>query len=330
MIFTSRITNIVQAVFINEEYTLHLNQIDIGNSYGVEDVQCKQVVLNSTTQQPVCILVQDSNSLLDLTFSPSGTTEQDIKLEVSKTRSLLGFNYMFPIYIDFEQDIVAVKARSYNTDGVATGEAMLFYRRDANTSQNLFWGLSPAAYFNELKEGDVTTVSIPVVVTTFNGDTQTNYVRFTQTQNQAPVPSSSSASSFLSSRRQSSNDETKGSFSSLQTAIPSLVITDTEVYKENAEKISIIFNKELGTAKTDVKFTQFFSVVDPTPEEESKTPWWVWVIIGLVVFLVIVGVLLYFLTKNKEEDEENDEYMTPEDENKDQAKKSQNVDKDFE
>mgnify|MGYP000116622065 CR=1 FL=1 len=109
-----------------------------------------------------------------------------------------------------------------------------------------------------------------------------------------------------------------------------MVITDTEVYKENAEKISIIFNKELGTAKTDVKFTQFFSVVDPTPEEESKTPWWVWVIIGLVVFLVIVGVLLYFLTKNKEEDEENDEYMTPEDENKDQAKKSQNVDKDFE
>jgi len=56
---------------------------------------------------------------------------------------------------------------------------MLFYRRDANTSQDVFWGLSPSAYFNELKEGDKTTVSIPVVITSFNGTTQTSYVRFT-------------------------------------------------------------------------------------------------------------------------------------------------------
>lgn len=236
---------------------------------------------------------------------------------------------MTPLYMDFEQDIVAVKARSYDAQGIATSEAMLFYRRDANTSQDVFWGLSPSAYFNELKEGDKTTVSIPVVITSFNGTAQTSYVRFTQTQTVEPVPSS--VSSFLSSRKRSaSNEDTNGSFKSLQTAIPSLDITDKEIYQADADKIQLVFNGELGAGKSDIKFAQFFSVVVPTPEDDSKTPWWVWVIIGLVVFLVIVGVLLYFLTKNKEEDEENDEYMTPEDENKEQAKKSQNVDNDFE
>lgn len=325
MIYTTSTANVVKTLFINEYYVVDKGVLDIGNNYGTADILCKQVVLNSTTQQPVCILIQDSNSLLDLTFSPTGTQESDINLTISKTRSLLGFNYMLPVYIDFEQDIVAVKARSYDTNGVATSEAMLFYRRDEGTTQNLFWGLSPSAYFNELKEGDITTISIPVVVTSFNAGTLTNYVRFTQTQTEPPAPSSKS---FLRPRRIRA-DETKGSFKSLQTTIPSLDITDNEVYQSEADKLAILFNGELGTGKSSIKFTSFFSVVDPTPEEESSTPWWVWVIIGLVVFLVIVGILLYFLTKNKEEDEENDEYMTPEDE-KDQAKKSQKVDKDFE
>lgn len=332
LVHTTSTSNVVKAMFISEGFTKDFGVLDIGNNFGTDDILCKQVVLTSTTQQPVCIFVQDSNSLLDLTFAPTGTTEQDLQLTISKTRSLLGFNYMLPVYIDFEQDIVAVKARAYDTNGVATSEAMLFYRRDTGATQNLFWGLSPSAYFNELKEGDVTTVSIPVVVASFNGTTQTNYVRFTQTQTVPPEPtSSSSTTSFLKSRRNSLGaDETKGSFKSFQTAVPSLDITDKEVYQPDAEKLSLLFNGELGTGKSDIKFTSLFSVVDPVPEDDSKTPWWVWVIIGLVVFLVIVGILLYFLTKNKEEDEENDEYMTPEEDNKDQAKKSQNVDKDFE
>ena len=128
----------------------------------------------------------------------------------------------------------------------------------------------------------------------------------------------------------SAEEDVNGSFKSLQTAISSLDITDKEIYADDANKIQLVFNEQLGAAQSDVKLAAFFAVVVPKPADDSKTPWWVWVIIGLVVFLVIVGVLLYFLTKNKEQDEENDEYMTPEDEKKDQVKGSKKVDQDFE
>jgi hypothetical protein len=113
-VHTTKASNVVKAAFISENFSVDFGVIDVGNNFGVEDIQCKQVVLTSSTQQPVCIFIQDSNALLDLTFAPSGTTQEDIKLSISKNRSLLGFNYMTPIYIDFEQDIVAVKARSYD------------------------------------------------------------------------------------------------------------------------------------------------------------------------------------------------------------------------
>lgn len=109
-----------------------------------------------------------------------------------------------------------------------------------------------------------------------------------------------------------------------------LIIKDENIYREDAANISLVFNSELPQdEETAFSLEQTFPSAEPKPVVPPPTPeptppapekkglaWWVWLIIGLVIFLIIVGVVLYFMSRRKtDEEEEEDTYMTP-DENK--------------
>jgi hypothetical protein len=317
---------------------------------------------------------------LDLTIGLTGTGAET-QVSITNNRQLNYYSGFQPMYIDFQFDFIAVKGQTVDQGGDPEREAMLFYRREAGTTTNLFWGLNPSEYYNEYTQGDITTPCIPVVLVKTVDNNPVTFVRFTQTQNVAPAPTSSSSeepeptSSSVEPEPTSSSVEptpsevvtetaplmklfglrttqtvranstrvrtrrngTPGGFSAFQAVQPVITIDQEEIFETDANQISLVFNEGLGaTEQSSIGFTKFFQSVDPDPTPTSSsssvepTPtsstssgsessgtsggmeWWVWVIIGLIIFLIIVGVLLYFITKNKEEEEENDDYMSPE------------------
>ena len=328
MIYTTSATNVLRAQYILSDSKIDLGVVDTKSFLGIRDILCKEVTVSANKYEPVCILTQDANTILDITFEPKGNTPQTYDLEVKKTNSLNYFSDFLPVYIDFEEDIIAVKGRSFNKDNTPKSEAMLFYVRNPDLTKDLYWGLNPSQYFNEWKETDITTVSIPVTAVVFDKDDNNSvYIRFTQTQTEAPSSSSSEDPSSGLDSLASINDQIRvnqtreGGFSAFKISMTTLTINSPEIYKDEANQIKLVFNSELGAAQTSIPLGKFFEVVDPTPvpppADDDKTKWWVWVIIGLVVFLVVVGILLYFLTKNKDDqEEENDEYMTPDEKKK--------------
>jgi hypothetical protein len=48
-VHTTKASNVVKAAFISENFTVDFGVIDVGNNFGVEDIQCKLVVLTSST-----------------------------------------------------------------------------------------------------------------------------------------------------------------------------------------------------------------------------------------------------------------------------------------
>lgn len=252
------------------------------------------------------MIIQFSDAILDITLNPTGKDETEIALAVASSTNLRNYGLYNPVYADFGKDLVVVKVRSTDAQEKINGEAIIFYNRGGD-NQLIFWGLSPTGYFDDAKVEDITTVSIPVIVASAKGEIVTNTVRFTQKQK-------TTTSDISSMRLLQAPVVEKGTFKGMVTAEPTLVIGDKEIYSDDANKIQIVFNQNSGAAASTINLISFFNKVDERNGKDDKsTPWWVWVIVGLVVFLVIVGVLLYFLTKNKEDDEEDDEYMTPED-----------------
>lgn len=369
LVYTTSASSVLLSQFITtDKLPVSLGTVVTGQNFGIKSVNCKEVTVSAGVFQPVCILTQDSNTLLDITFSVTEVDDVPV-LKVDKTNLLNYFDEYQPVYIDFEEDIIAVKGRIYDNNGEATKEAMLFYVRNPELTSDLYWGLNPEQYLTEWTEGDITTPSIPVTVVTFEGDVKSVFMRFTQLQTIAPEPTSSSEDPSSSEepgpsekknkdtyfmnmlglraepqtggvKKTSSRNDKEGGFRAFKTALATITISQPEIYQTDADQIKFIFNSGLGqAAQTSVPISDFYETVEPTPSsgessgsessgsessgsessgstpEEEGLPWWVWVIIGLIVFLIIVGILLYFLTKNKEEEEENDEYMTP-DENK--------------
>ena len=84
--------------------------------------------------------------------------------------------------VDFVEDKMVVKARTYDEQGKSKTEAMLFYQRGVLPANDLVWGMNPTEYFNEWKEGYNYTTSIPIF---FIGEAEEHskkivYMRFTQ------------------------------------------------------------------------------------------------------------------------------------------------------
>lgn len=191
------------------------------------------------------MVFQDANSILDLTLNPTGQDLTDVALTIKSAVNLNYFNQFTPVYVEFEKDLAVVKGITFNNAGVPQKESMLFYKRtdSAATSASLYWGLTPADYFNEWKDTDITTVSIPVTTTVINGTDRVTSVYFTQLQTIDPIPSSSSTpSSTLSSKV----NGPAGTFSAFSLSNASITINEDSIVKSQADKISFIFNPLLG------------------------------------------------------------------------------------
>jgi len=88
-----------------------------------------------------------------------------------------------PIYFDFTQDWIVVKALLLTE--AKFDEKMLFYSRTTGASEFVMWGLEPSEYFNEYDPNMYFTSSIPVAVykkvTVAGTDEWITSFRFTQT-----------------------------------------------------------------------------------------------------------------------------------------------------
>lgn len=345
LLFTTKIASELKANLITNSNVYDLGTVQRKKNYGISDINCKYLrqAADPSKFEPVCLITQASNTFLDLTLSFTGK-QAETKVAITKQKDFNYYSDYQPIYIDFDTEFVTVKGRIYDKTGAATKESMLIYSRKEGGSSDLHWGLKPVDYLEEWKEGDITTPSIPVVISVVKNNKLLSKVRFTQLQKEAP-PSTVSNNPRINQnkvrntffmdllglrvnkkkRNTNSSSNAKGGFNSMNFQQAAIKIEQDEIYDTDAKQINLVFNSGLGSAsQTQVPLTNFYETVDPTPSGSSASsgggsddndellPWWVWVIIGLIIFLVVVGILLYFLTKNKEEEEENDEYVTAE------------------
>jgi len=179
---------------------------------------------------------------------------------------------------------------------------MIAYNRQADSTDS-YWTLSPSDYYN--KAGPFTP-SIPIVYS--SGE----ITKFAFTQ------SNSDSDSFYSKLFRKNKNEDRGTFYQFITE-KSLLILGGNLDENDVKKVQIIFNE--GVTPTSGHYypiMNFFNETNtPIPPSsassggdeptEDDIPWWVWVIIGMVVFLIFVAFLLKFLTREKTDIEEEED-----------------------
>jgi hypothetical protein len=233
LLYTTTATNILRAKYVNIAGVKDLGVIDTKNNFGINEIKCKEVLTATNTYDSVCMVFQDASSVLDLTLNPTGQDLSDVALTIKSAVSLNYFSQFTPVYVEFEKDLAVVKGIAFNNAGVPQKESMLFYKRidSAATSASLYWGLTPADYFNEWKDTDITTVSIPVTTTVINGTDRVTSIYFTQLQTIDPIPSSGSTSSTLSSKV----NGPAGTFSAFSLSNASISIDEDSIVKSQAD-----------------------------------------------------------------------------------------------
>lgn len=252
----------------------------LAKKIAINSIKCR--AYKSAPETPSCVITHNGNFVTDITLKYSS---EDKTLNFENERQYFFFENYLPTYIDFNEEYVIMKSK----DG--DKEAMLFHRRGADLPKDLYWGLEPSQYYN--KEGATTTNSLPLIYTSGEGETTQTEIRFTQDVTQA------------------SNQDPQNPFNSFKHQDVTITLGGN-LTEDDAKEVTILFNG--GKTEGDkVNILKIFKESAPKPEppkpdDDSDIPWWVWVIIGMVVFLVLVSLLLRFLTKTKDEGEEEDVY----------------------
>lgn len=216
------------------------------------------------------------------------------------------YKYFFdfrPLSFDFNKDFLVVKARNTKK------ELMLVYKRSSE-EEGLYWSLDVKEYYN--MPGPFT----PSTPTVYSKGTETK-IAFTQDQSNVPTQSKLLKKSLKEGER--------GTFYQFQPAEAMLTLGSNITLGE-ANNVKIVFNEGITELSGHyIEMMNFFNgtAIPPAPPAPSKSteednpnqiPWWVWVIIGMIVFLIFVAFLLRFLTREKDdlEEEEDIYYNTKE------------------
>ena len=206
----------------NNKQKFDLKKVEVGEfgaKLQITKIQCEKINRDAEVAESQCIFLHGANIINDRKVVIN-TAES--KLTFENPRSYNYFGDYQPIYIDFDENYLAVKARTpvaTNADGatVPSKEAVLVYNRKEGATQQLIWGLTPDQYFFYPQAGmrDTkfeATTSLPIVVSeTIDGATTTG-IRFSQNPANLPPPQPSSSSSSSSSP--TSSETTSGTSSS--------------------------------------------------------------------------------------------------------------------
>jgi hypothetical protein len=261
-----------------------LPDINPNNGLAIQSAKC--LVFNLEVH---CIIQYLGHYVGDIVFTK---VPSHFEIKTNKKYSYF-YNYR-PVYYDFDTNYLVLKARS------PTKEVMLIYNR-ATEDETLFWGLTPGMYYDKQVSQ---TNSLPLVVT-YGSETK---IAFTQ---------DTGKSKSMMLRKVAEGD--RGTF--FQTEFSKTILTLSENLNENEVKdIQIWFNADIGTGTPQVEdIMNFFNKSNTPPAPTSATsatsgnipnddiPWWVWVIIGMVIFLIFVAFLLKFLTREKDDIEEEED-----------------------
>lgn len=274
----------LRSVAVNaENKIIPLTTAALQKKIAINEIKCRAFKTSPTT--PSCIITHNGNFVSDITVQYDATAKS---LTFQNERQYFYFEDYLPIYIDFNEEYVIMKSRNG-----AKKEAMMFYRRSTEVSNELFWGLEPSEYYNVA--GD-TTNSVPLIFTSGTGETAATEYRFTQN---------------ISATQKKLSQTPQNPFSAVKMQDVQLVL-GADLTAEQAANVTIAFNG--GKTEGDkINILKIFKEAapeptPPAPEDDDGVPWWVWVIIGMVVFLILVTLLLKFLTKTKDDAEEEDVY----------------------
>jgi hypothetical protein len=174
--------------FVYEGYGYEPNKklkIAVENNLSYRSITCKEIYDMSSELLPkketACVVIHEGNNIKNFSFEVTQIEKGVISLKVTNEKTYNNYKDFVPLMVDFELDKMVVKARSYDNEGKPKSEAMLFYQRDNRLTEDLYWGMKPVEYYNDWKESQSSTDSIPLLyVEKFEGLEKTIvYLRYT-------------------------------------------------------------------------------------------------------------------------------------------------------
>lgn len=303
VVFSSAIDGKLGAVaFDSSGKATNLNVQALSSSLDITQIKCK--TFKSSPDIPGCVFIHYGNTFTDVIVKySSGSTN----LSFENERQYTLYDVLKPVYLDFNEELIVMKTQ------YGSAETMLMYNRTEGSSTELGWGLYGEDYYNT---GSNLTRSIPLVYTSKSGQALSTSIRFTQDISQQ-------------GRKRLLQATSQPIFSGFKAQELRINLSEN-VTVSDVSNITFVLNKQTAVGVLDIFERVEPDPPAPTPSPTSSSvtpsptpgptptppsgndgiPWWVWVIVGVVIFAILMGLVLRYLTKPPKGSDEIDPYYS--------------------
>ena len=275
----------------------------------IKSIKCKLITRPGQPQvRTHCLVTHAGNSLTDVVF---GFYKDAQYTRVLWAREYTLFEYYDPVYVDFDDINLIVKARK------AGSEAMFLYKRGRHDSVSSIWGLSSQEYFGKGVDASGFTSSLPVVV--FNTTLNQSRVFFSQKSSLSKLSGSKTTMEMdggssgypnsLDPLSSSSNAKKKNFtiFKKFFIQKAQIMVNQTlsdSVLKTQTILINTISNATAQSSPISALFTLRTPVVPPSSSSDTNgsgggSGAWLFLLLGVLLGGGIIGAILFFIVKKK-------------------------------
>ena len=272
IVYTGFQDNTIHSVLVDQNATAtQLTDVTLPTNELLYKFNC-----NTFNNQGNCIVIQIGSVLYDLTFD---VDEDNLKLTASNIKTYKYFDGFLPTYTTFNEKLLLVKG--YRRSGTINEVVMVYDRTSGNNY--LKWGMQPADYYNNVNKGNATPC-LPLVAK-IDGITNVYFTQYLMTYEEKPTTSPFRIFSYTGNLQLSINAD----LDSNQARNLSLVFNDASLETKNnlavVIKINDLFNGETPMPSSGTSSGSSSG----TSETPGKTVyWWIWVIIGILVLIVLI------------------------------------------